>query len=126
MSHGSLQSKLPQNNMIAIMFISGWGHYQDLAILVGGSIAHRVLERCIDYCSNNLRQYVSAVERIAATDSFNPDHRDGVSDIIMRLALDVYSAAYDHCLFEMGPRDLPYQLGHIGPMKLYLQRVELR
>lgn len=121
-----IQPRVPQNELTVVMFVNGWGYYQDLAILTRTSTAQRVLARLIDYCSHSLQQFAASMETIASSAEFNPDNRDGISEIIMRLGMEVYYVALANKLFEIGPRDLPYQFGHIGPMRLYLQRLDIK
>lgn len=119
------QQRVPVNAITVVMFISGWEKYQDLVILTSQKTAQVCLERIIDYVCANLASFTPMLERIASASEFNPYARDGVDEIIMRLGMDLYFAMVENTLFEFGPRDLPFQLHGIGPMRLYLRHLDI-
>ena len=121
-----IQQRIPTNQMTVVMFVKGWGYFQDLTIMTRESVATACLARIIDYCSQDLRRFAASLETISGCPAFNPDNREGIAEIIMWLGMELYFAAVENKLFEVGPRDLPYQLGHIGPMRLYLQRIDIK
>ena len=115
----------PQNQLTIVSFTAGWELLQEMHAILGSySKAETALRLCVDYCSHNLGQYQAQLERIALLPSLNPDNIHGISEIIMRLGLEVYFAAFNNALFEVGTvRELPYQFYKVTPSRLMLQRI---
>lgn len=122
-SNSVLETK-PQNQVVAVMFTEGWKIFEDLAILVGRGAATLALQRCIDYCGYNLQTYVAQLEKISHLGDLNPNDLEGIEENIMRLGAEVFYCAHHNRLFEVGTvRELPYMFYHVGPHRLYLQRL---
>lgn len=119
----SLKPKKQDNEIVAVNF-PGWQKFQDICILTKESNARILLGRLIDYCSQNLQQSVAQFEKIAQLNEFNPYELDDVGNSILSLGMEVYFTCYENRLFELGAvRDLPFELAHVGPHRLYLRRL---
>ncbi len=118
-----LLPRVRDNEIIAVNF-PGWDKYIDLCIMSSERIAKIVLGRLIDYCTENLQQSVAQFDKISRLNEFNPHNLQDLSDTIMGLGADLYFTCYDGRLFEVGyARDLPFELAHVGPYRLYLRRL---
>lgn len=123
MHHSSLLPKVRDNHIIVVSF-HGWGKFQDLCILTRESLAKVVLGRLVDYTCYNMAQSVAHYDKIANLNEFNPHGLRDIPEAILGLGVDLYFTCYENELFEVGTaRELPYELAHVGPHRLYLRRL---
>lgn len=115
-----------KDNEIVVVAFPGWQRYMDLCVLASERVARIALGRLIDYCSQNLQQSIAQFDKISQLNEFNPHgiNSSDISDLIMGLGADVYFTCYENRLFELGStRELPFELTHVGPQRLYLRRL---
>ena len=121
--YADLAPRIRDNEIVVVNF-PGWEKYLDLCILSSERQAKIVLGRLIDYCGYSLQQSVGQFDKLSQLNEFNPHGLKDVSDLILGLGADVYFTCYENGLFEVGhPRELSFELSHVGPYRLYLRRL---
>lgn len=113
-----------KDNEIVVVNFPGWQRYLDICIMTRESTGRLILSRLIDYCSNNFQNSVAQFDKLSQLSEFNPHGLPDLADNIMGLGVDVYFTCFENELFELGyARDLPFELAHVGPHRLYLRRL---
>lgn len=99
----------------------GYGHYQDYSVVYGDAQAERTFSLVTNYCELDMNRYIANAERIACLPSTNPNEIEGVGELLVRFAMELYLAVRQEKLFS-NQGIFKYEFFRMASYRLYLQK----